>query len=154
MDNLTDSSWIWEERNNTTNLTLDHYNMCESVTNHWLYFIFSGYLVPLISPRVREFIKDKLHTLRNCKVTGELVSLTEFGFEKIQDIEDNKEMKDYIRRLCKNKNPGLLYTEETIEKMSWLFSGDKKDGKEGGMHQTYKKLNKLIDGVGVKVIRP
>lgn len=151
MDNLTDSSWIWEERNN---ITLDHYNMCESVTNHWLFFIFTGYLVPLVSPRVREFIKDKIHTLRNCKVTGQLVSLTEFGFEKIQDIEDNEEMKDYIRRLCKNKNPGLLYTEETIEKMAWLFSGDKKDGDVGGMHQTYKKLNKLIDGIGVKVIRP
>ena len=74
MDNLTDSSWIWEERNNTTNLTLDHYNMCESVTNHWLYLIFTGYLIPLVSPRVREFIKDKIHTLRNCKVTGRLVS--------------------------------------------------------------------------------
>ena len=97
-------------------------------------------------------IKDKIHTLRNCKVTGQLVSLTEFGFEKIQDIEDNKEMKDYIRRLCKNKNPGQLYTEETIEKMSWLFSGDKKDGT--GIQQTWKKLNKLIDGMGVKVIRP
>ena len=35
MDNLTDNSWIWEERNDTNNLTLDHYNMCESVTNHW-----------------------------------------------------------------------------------------------------------------------
>ena len=151
MENLTDSSWIWDETNNTT---LEHYNMCESVTNHWLYFIFSGYLLPLISPRVRDFIKDKLSSLRNGEITGQLVSLTEFGFEKIQDIEDNNEMKDYIRRLCKNKKPGLLYTEETIEKMSWLFSGDKKDGKEGGMHQTYKKLNKLIDGSGVKVIRP
>ena len=120
---------------------------------HWLYLIFTGYLIPLVSPRVREFIKDKLHTLRNCKVTGQLVSLTEFGFEKIQDIEDNEEMKDYIRRLCNNKNPGLLYTEETIEKMSWLFSGDK-DGKEEGMQQTWKKLNKLIDGSGVKAIRP
>ena len=149
MENLTDSSWIWDETNNTT---LEHYNMCESVTNHWLYFIFSGYLLPLISPRVRDFIKDKLSSLRNGGTTGQLVSLTEFGFEKIQDIEDNNEMKDYIRRLCKNKNPGLLYTEETIEKISWLFSGDKKDGT--GIQQTWKKLNKLIDGGGVKVIRP
>ena len=149
MENLTDSSWIWDDMDN---ITLEHYNMCESVTNHWLYFIFSGYLLPLISPRVRDFIKDKLSSLRNGEKTGQLVSLTEFGFEKIQDIEDNKEMKDYIRRLCKNKNPGSLYTEETIEKMSWLFSGDKKDGT--GIQQTWKKLNKLIDGMGVKVIRP
>ena len=148
MENLTDSSWIWDETNNTT---LEHYNMCESVTNHWLYFIFSGYLLPLISPRVRDFIKDKLSSLRNGEITGQLVSLTEFGFEKIQDIEDNEEMKDYIRRLSNNKNPGLLYTEETIEKLSWLFSGDK-DGT--GIQQTWKKLNKLIDGSGVKVIRP
>ena len=154
MENLTDSSWIWDETNNTT---LEHYNMCESVTNHWLYFIFSGYLLPLISPRVRDFIKDKLSSLRNGEITGQIVSLTEFGFEKIQDIENNKEMKDYIKRLCKNKKPGLLYTEETIEKMSWLFSGEKKDGEDGkeeGMQQTWKKLNKLIDNEGIKVIRP
>ena len=148
MENFTDSSWIWDDMDN---ITLDHYNMCESVTNHWLYFIFSGYLLPLISPRVRDFIKDKLSSLRNGETTGQLVSLTEFGFEKIQDIEDNEEMKDYIRRLCNNKNPGLLYTEETIEKMSWLFSGDKNGT---GIQQTWKKLNKLIDGSGVKVIRP
>jgi len=152
MDNFTDSSWIWEERN-TNNITLDHFNMCESVTNHWLYFIFSGYLLPLISPRVRDFIKDKLSSLRNGEITGQLVSLTEFGFEKIQDIERNEEMKDYIRRLCNNKKPGLLYTEEIIEKMSWLFSGDK-NGKEEGIQQTWKKLNKLIDSSGIKVIRP
>ena len=148
MENITDGSWSWSW--GETNIA-DNPNMCESVTNHWLYLIFTGYLIPLVSPRVREFIKDKIHTLRNCKVTGQLVSLTEFGFEKIQDIEDNEEMKDYIRRLCNNKKPGLLYTEETIEKMSWLFSGDK-DGT--GIQQTWKKLNKLIDSSGVKVIRP
>ena len=153
MDNLTDSSWIWEERNN---ITLDHYNMCESVTNHWLFFIFTGYLVPLVSPRVREFIKDKLHTLRNCKVTGQLVSLTEFGFEKIQDIEDNEEMKDYIRRLCKNKKQDIYYTEESLEKLAWLFSGERDINKfsSTGIQQSWKKLNKLIDGSGVRVIRP
>ena len=150
MDDLTDSSWIWEE-NNTNNITLENYNTCESVTNHWLFLIFTGYLLPLVSPRVRGFIKDKLHTLRNCKVTGELVSLTEFGFEKIQDIEDNEEMKDYIRRLSNNKNPGLLYTEATVEKISWLFSGDKGGT---GIQQTWKKLNRLIDDSGVKVMRP
>ena len=98
-------------------------------------------------------IRNYLHinSLKNNKVTGLIVTLTEYGFDKIQDIEDNKEMKDYIRRLCNNKNPGLLYTEETIEKMSWLFSGDK-DGT--GIQQTWKKLNKLIDSSGVKVIRP
>ena len=34
-------------------------NLCESVTNHWLYLIFTGYLLPIVSPRVRNFTKDK-----------------------------------------------------------------------------------------------
>ena len=148
MENITDGSWSWSWGETDTS---DNPNICESVTNHWLYFIFSGYLLPLISPRVREFIKHTYSTLKNSENTGNIVSLTEFGFEKIQDIEDNEEMKDYIRRLCNNKKPGLLYTEETIEKLSWLFSGDK-DGT--GIQQTWKKLNKLIDSSGVKVIRP
>ena len=50
-------SWIWEDFNNNTilnntliiNDTIVSNNVCEEVTNHWLYFIFSGYLLPLIS---------------------------------------------------------------------------------------------------------
>ena len=39
-----DSGWIWDEYDNST---LDNNNnICENVTNHWLYFVFSGYVLP------------------------------------------------------------------------------------------------------------
>ena len=153
MDNLTDSSWIWED---TINTTLDNNNnICESVTNHWLYFIFSGYLLPLISPKVREYLMHIYSTLKNSKVTGDIVSLTEFGFEKIQDIEDNKEMKNYIKRLCDKKNPNWsnILKDETIEKFAWEFSGQKK-GDNPGIQQTWKKLNKMLDNGVINMGRP
>ena len=62
-------------------------------------------------------------------------------------------MKDYIKRLCSEKNPELYYTEETFEKIAWLFSGETKDGKDG-IQQTWKKLNKIIDETGIKIVRP
>ena len=80
---------------------------CDEITNHWLYFIFTGYLVPLISPKLRRYCKETLNSCRNNEVTGKIVTLTEFGFEKIQDIENNREMKDFIRRLCDKKYPNL-----------------------------------------------
>ena len=95
-------SWsaIWEEFNNTTNIdTLDNSNLCEEVTNHWLYFIFSGYLLPLISPRVRDWLKETLNSIKNNSITGNLVTLTEYGFNKIQDIENDEEMKEFIKEL-------------------------------------------------------
>ena len=49
MDNFTDSSWTGN---------FDDNELCESVTNHWLYFIFSGYVLPLISPKVRDWLKE------------------------------------------------------------------------------------------------
>ena len=88
--------------------------LCEEVTNHWLYFIFAGYVLPLISPRVRDWFKETLNSLKNNEVAGNIVTLTEYGFDKIQDIENNKEMKNYIRRLCKSKNPDIYYSEESI----------------------------------------
>ena len=111
-DNFTDSSWVWDDNN----------ELCESVTNHWLYFIFSGYVLPLISPRVRDWLKESWNSCKNTSVNGKFVTLTEFGFDKIQEIENNIEMKDYIRRLCIKKNPKLFYSDETLEKISWLFS--------------------------------
>ena len=144
MDNFTDDSW--SQSNN---------DLCNSVTNHWLYFIFAGYVLPLVSPRVRDWFKETLNTLKNNEVTGQIVTLTEYGFDKIQEIENNKEMKDYIRRLCKSKNPDLYYSEESIEKIAWLFSGESKNGQDG-LQQSWKKLNKLINaaGYGLKVERP
>jgi len=142
-DNLTDSSWVWDDSN----------ELCESLTNHWLYFIFSGYVLPLISPRVRDWLKESWNSCINSSITGNLVTLTEFGFEKVQEIETNIEMKDYIKRLCIQKNPDLFYSEETLEKISWLFSGESKDGIDG-IQQTWKKLNKVINENGIKIEIP
>ena len=148
MENITDGSWswTWEETNP---------NICESVTNHWLYFIFSGYLLPLISPRVREFIKHTYSTLKNSEKTGNIVSLTEFGFEKIQDIEDNKEMKDFIKRLCDKKYPNLssILKDKELEEYAWGFSGQKNKDNPG-LQQTWKKLNKIIEQGLIKEGRP
>ena len=134
-------SWSWEEFTNSTDL-LSSSNVCEEVTNHWLYFIFSGYLLPLISPNVRDWLKERLNSLKNSSIGGKIVTLTEYGFNKIQDIENNDEMKEYIKRLFKSKNPNLIYSEESIEKLSKLFSGDKKIN---GYAQSWKKLNKILD---------
>ena len=131
-------------------------DLCNEVTNHWLYFIFAGYVLPLISPRVRDWFKETLNSLKNNEVAGKIVTLTEYGFDKIQDIENNKEMKNYIRRLCKSKNPDIYYSEESIEKMAWLFSGESNNGQEG-IQQSWRKLNKLVNitsGYGLKVVRP
>ena len=147
MSNLTDfSSDSWLQ---------DSSDLCEEVTNHWLYFIFAGYVLPLISPRVRDWFKETLNSLKNNDITGDIVTLTEYGFDKIQDIENNKEMKKYIKRLCEAKNPSLYYSDETVEKIAWLFSGESKDGQEG-IQQSWKKLNKLINssGYSIKINRP
>ena len=37
-----EGSWSWEELTNSTDLVSSSH-VCEEVTNHWLYFIFSGY---------------------------------------------------------------------------------------------------------------
>jgi hypothetical protein len=147
MDNFTDfSSDSWIQGSS---------DLCEEVTNHWLYFIFAGYVLPLISPRVRDWFKETLNTLKNNEITGQIVTLTEYGFDKIQEIENNKEMKNYIKRLCKSKNPDIYYSDESIEKMAWLFSGESNNGQEG-IQQSWKKLNKLINNseFGLKVVRP
>ena len=107
-----EDSWSWEEINNTTEINSD---LCENVTNHWLFFVFTGYLLPILSPRVRDwFFKETINSLRNNKLTGEIVTLTEYGFNKIQDIEDDKEMKSFIKRLCKSRRPGLLIQEKCV----------------------------------------
>ena len=140
--NYTDDSWTWEED-----------NICENITNHWLYFVFSGYVLPLVSPRIREWLKETLNSLKNNKIGGEIVTLTEFGFQKIQDIENNDEMKKYIKRIVKQKNPSLFYSEESLEKLALLFSGDET---KNGLAQSWKKLNKMIElgDHSVKVVRP
>ena len=88
-------SWIWDDYVNTsnmndlnmTNLNITNIdvnnNLCEEITNHWLYFIFSGYLLPLVSPRVRDWFKETVNSIKNNKVGGQIVTLTEYGFDKI-----------------------------------------------------------------------
>ena len=128
MDNFTDSgSWSGID--------------CEGITNHWLYFIFSGYLLPLISPKVRRFVNEKINSLRNNEITGKIVTLTEFGFDKIQDIQKNDEMKNFIRRMCIEKN--YEYNEEMIDHVAWLFSGDN-DETHDSLMQTWARLNTML----------
>ena len=62
-------------------------------------------------------VKRTLNTLKSNEITGKYVTLTEYGFDKIQDIENNDEMKEYIKRLCKEKKPDLFYSEESLEKI-------------------------------------
>ena len=142
-----EDSWSWEEFNNTTEINSD---LCGNITNHWLYFVFSGYLLPLISPRVRDWFKETLNSLKNNKKTGEIVTLTEYGFNKIQDIEDDKEMKDFIKRICNSRRPGLLIQEKMYDKLADEFSG-----KDGG--KSWRYLIKVIDNsynIGTVFARP
>ena len=115
---------------------------CEDLTNHWLYFVFSGYLLPLVSPRLRNYFKELYNSCKHGEVSGKFVTLTEFGFEKIQNIENNDEMKNYIRRICIEKK--IEYDEELIDKTAWLFSGDN-DEKHQSIKQTWKRLNETIE---------
>ena len=145
-----ESSWSWEEftnNNNTTNITSD---LCKNVTNHWLYFVFTGYLLPIVSPRVRDWIKETFNSLKNNKVTGQLVTLTEFGFNKIQDIQSDEEMKEFIKRICRSRRPGLLIQEKMYDKLAEEFSG-----KGGG--KSWRYLIKVIDNshnIGTQFARP
>ena len=143
-------SWSWEEFTNTTDITDKTSDLCENVTNHWLYFIFTGYLLPLVSPRVREWIKETVNSLKNNKVTGQLVTLTEFGFNKIQDIESDEEMKEFIKRISKSRRPGLLIQDNMFDRLSEDFSG-----KGGG--KSWRYLIKVIDNshnIGTQFARP
>ena len=142
-----EDSWSWEEFNNTTEINSD---LCGNITNHWLYFVFSGYLLPLISPRVIDWFKETLNSLKSNKITGEIVTLTEYGFNKIQDIEDDKEMKDFIKRICNSRRPELLIQEKMYDKLTEEFSG-----KGGG--KSWRYLIKVIDNsynIGTVFARP
>ena len=82
-----------------------------------------------------------MNSCKNNEITGKIVTFTEFGFEKIQDIESNHEMKNFIRRICINKK--IEYDEETIDRVSWLFSGDN-DEQHQSIKQTWKRLNDTL----------
>ena len=147
-------SWIWDDYNNdtilnTTNIDFNN-DVCENVTNHWLYFVFTGYLLPLVSPRVRDWFKETINSIKNSEVGGKVVTLTEYGFNKIQDIENDSEMKDFIKRICKSRRPGLVIQDKMFDKLTEEFSG-----KGGG--KSWRYLIKVIDNshnLGTAFIRP
>ena len=121
----------------STEINTDGFD-CKELTNNNLYIIFVGYLLPLLSPKVREYGKECLSIFRNAgKVAGNLVSMTEFGFEKIQDLSNNKEMIDFITRIVGKKNLSIL--PKQLEELAWEFSGDSNSEKES-KQQTWKKL--------------
>jgi len=122
-------------------------NLCDDITNHWLYLVFTGYLLPIISPRVRNFTKEFMNSIKNNELSGKVVTLTEFGFQKIQDIENNDEMKEFITRICIERN--IDFDDETIQKISWLFSGDSNEYHES-ISQTWNKFNKILNLLNIK----
>ena len=129
------SSWSLE-----TESSLD----CNDLTNNGLYLLFVGYLLPLLSPKVREYGKEALLMFRHMgKVTADIVSVTEFGFEKIQDLSDNNEMVKFIQRVSDKKNINILSGQ--IQELAWSFSGDTKNGEKDNKQETWKKLLNELD---------
>ena len=115
---------------------------CADLTNNGLYLIFVGYLLPLLSPTMRIYLKDLVVHFKNCgKVTGQIVSLTEFGFTKIQKVNNNNEMVEFIGRLCKNKDLNVL-PQQMID-CAWSFSGEGKNNVEGSWNKLLKEIDRL-----------
>jgi hypothetical protein len=120
---------------------------CNDLTNNGLYLIFVGYLLPLLSPKVRDYGKETLSAFRNMgRVSSELVSLTEFGFDKIQGLSNNDEMSAFIQRLSDQKNMNVLSIQ--IKEIAWSFSGDTHHGKDN-RQETWKKLLNELDRVSI-----
>ena len=111
MENITDgSSNSWEG-------TID----CEDLTNNPIYILFIGYLLPLLSPKVRNYGRELLSHWKNAgKVASDIVSVTEYGFDKIQNLSNNEEMAQFIQRVCDKKKIDVTTTE--IRELSWRFS--------------------------------
>ena len=56
-----------------------------------------------------------------------IVTLTQYGFLKDSiSLKNNVDLNCILKDLCKSKNPNLIYSEELIENLSKLFSGDEK----------------------------
>lgn len=128
------SSGSWSTEIDTYTYAFD----CEELTNNNLYILLVGYLLPLLSPKVREYGKECLSIFRNAgKVAGDIVSITEFGFEKVQDLSNNSEMMNFIIRIAGKKNLSIL--PKQLEELSWEFSGDSNSERES-KQQTWKKL--------------
>ena len=143
MENITDlSSDSWSN-------DLEQPFDCNEVTNNGLYVLFVGYLLPLLSPKVREYGKEVLSMFRSAgKVASNVVSLTEFGFEKIQNLSNNGEMSEFIQRVCEKRNITAL--PEQIKDLAWSFSGDTAHGKKESRQETWKKLLNDLDRLNVQ----
>ena len=119
---------------------------CEDLTNNGLYFIFTGYILPLISPQVRAYLYEKLLFVKNMgNIAGKVVSVTEYGFTNIQKLSNNKEMIDFIERLCLKKDKKVL-PKQLIE-LAWSFSGDTDNGNKENREETWNKLLKEINRI-------
>jgi len=112
---------------------------CNELTNNGLYLIFIGYLMPLLSPKIRDYGREVLTSFRNMgNIAGDMVSVTEFGFEKIQELSDNNEMVQFIQRVSDKKNINVFSSQ--IQEIAWSFSGDTQNGKKDNKQETWKKL--------------
>ena len=118
---------------------------CNELTNNGLYVLFATYLLPLLSPKVRDYGREFLSSFRNAgKVASNYVSLTEYGFAKIQNLSNNEEMKSFIQRICDKKNINI--SNSKLSAIAWGFSGDSQNGKKPSLQQTWNKLiNDLKD---------
>ena len=136
MENITEvSSGSWSE-----DLNMD----CNDLTNNGIYILFVGYVLPLLSPKVRNYGRELFSTIKNAgKVASEFVSVTEYGFEKIQNLSNNGEMSDFIGRVCNKK--GLNIFPKEITELAWSFSGDTNNGNKYNLQQTWKKLLDELD---------
>ena len=140
MENITViSSGSWDDT-----LSID----CNDLTNNGIYILFTGYILPFLSPKVREYTKHIFISIKNAgKITGELVSMTEYGFDKIQDLSNNKEMIDFIFKICESKGHKLLTNQ--ITELAWAFSGDTDNGKKDELKQTWKKLLNELERLSI-----
>lgn len=142
MENVTQfSSDSWS---NDSEKNLD----CNDLTNNGLYLIFVGYLLPFLSPKVRDYGKEVLSVFRNMgRVASDVVSLTEFGFDKIQGLSNNDEMSAFIQRLSDKKNMNVLSSQ--IQEIAWSFSGDTQNGSKEHKQETWKKLLNELDRMNI-----
>ena len=121
---------------------------CNELTNNGLYLIFVGYLLPLLSPKVRDYGKEVISMFRNAgEVASDIVSVTEFGFEKIQGLSTNDEMIKFIQRVTDKKDLNVLTSQ--ISEIAWSFSGDTLNGKKEDKQETWKKLLSELDRISL-----
>ena len=116
---------------------------CEDITNSGFYMIFIGYVYPLLSPTIRNYMKDMVIHVKNVgKVTGEVVSLTEFGFTKLQKIKNIEDMAKFIERVSKNKNLSIMKDDFIECAKSYAGGEGHNEGSWNSMLDNLEKLHK------------